>query len=42
MHDTIMGLGVFHFRVRNGNGWSNTSITTKLLLLMSNMYSEEI
>jgi hypothetical protein len=23
---SIIGLGVFHFRVRNGNGWDNASI----------------
>ena len=24
---TIIGLGVFHFRVRDGNGWDNSGIT---------------
>lgn len=35
VHHTIIGLGVFHFCVRNGNRWDNTSIitTTELNLL---------
>ena len=34
VHHTIIGLGVFHFCVRNGNRWDNTSIiaTTELNL----------
>lgn len=34
VHHTTIGLDVFHFRVRNGIGWDNTSIiaTTKLNL----------
>ena len=34
VHHTTIGLGVFHFRVRNGIGWDNTSIiaTTELNL----------